>query len=227
MMYDSLIRQGPDGLDVPWLAESYRIETHEDNPSITQGHTRLTFELVQNATWSDGTPLTGEDVAFTLNYYREGFGNPYGADLTDMQAAYAPTRYSVIVEFEVESYWHLHTVGYKPIIPKHVFQGTNYSNWNLWNPNPPNDVMITSGPFNVSEYVAGEYVELTYNPNYFFGPYIPLEDETDTTSNLEFGWDIGIGTITMTSVIVTSTSLAVIVIVLVLWKLESKKPGGI
>jgi hypothetical protein len=30
--------------------------------------------------------------------------------------------------------------------------------------------MVTSGPFNVSEYVAGEFVELTYNPNYFFGP---------------------------------------------------------
>ncbi|MFW9849111.1 MAG: ABC transporter substrate-binding protein, partial [Candidatus Thorarchaeota archaeon] len=107
MMYDSLIRQGPDGIDIPWLAESYRIETHEDNPSIAQGHTRITFEMLQNATWSDGIPLTGEDVAFTLNFYRDGIGNPYGADLGDMQAAYAPTTYSVVVEFESESYWHL------------------------------------------------------------------------------------------------------------------------
>ena len=30
--------------------------------------------------------------------------------------------------------------------------------------------MVTSGPFNVTEYVAGEFTELTYNPNYFFGP---------------------------------------------------------
>jgi peptide/nickel transport system substrate-binding protein len=170
MLWDSLITVGPDGTDVNWLAESYLTETHADNPDITDGHTRFTFNIVQNATWTDGTRLTGEDVAFTLNYYKEAPGNQYGSDLTDMVAAYAPTDYTVVVEFNTESYWHLHTVGYKPILPKHVFEEIGADNWNLWNPDPPTDTMVTSGPFNVSEYVAGEFVELTYNPNYFFGP---------------------------------------------------------
>ena len=47
-----------------------------------------------------------------------GAGNPYGADLSDMTAAYSPRPHTVVVEFESESYWHLHTIGYKPIIPK-------------------------------------------------------------------------------------------------------------
>jgi hypothetical protein len=41
---------------------------------------------------------------------------------------------------------------------------------------------VTSGPFNVSEYVAGEFCELTYNPNYFFGPdRTTTPTDTDTT----------------------------------------------
>ncbi|MFW9847835.1 MAG: ABC transporter substrate-binding protein [Candidatus Thorarchaeota archaeon] len=170
MMWDSLIIVAPDGTDVNWLAESYTTETHTDNPSVPDGHTRFTFQMIQNATWTDGMPLTAEDAAFTLNYLKEAPGNQYGSDLTDLVAAYAPTTYTLVVEFDTESFWHLHTVAYKPIIPKHVFEDIGAANWNLWNPDPPNEAMVTSGPFNVSEYVAGEFTELTYNPNYFFGP---------------------------------------------------------
>ncbi|MCK5238704.1 MAG: hypothetical protein KAR33_04095 [Candidatus Thorarchaeota archaeon] len=170
MMWDSLIAVGPDGTDVNWLAESYFAETHEDNPAIPDGHTRFTFNMIQNATWTDGESLTAEDAAFTLNFFKEAPGNQYGSDLTDLVAAYAPTPYTLIAEFDTESYWHLHTIGYKPILPKHVFEIIGAENWNLWNPDPPTEAMVTSGPFNVTEYVPGEFTELTYNPNYFFGP---------------------------------------------------------
>jgi peptide/nickel transport system substrate-binding protein len=169
MLYDSLITQDAEGNDVMWLAESYVAETHDDNPNVPEGFTRFTFQMLQNATWSDGMSLTAEDVAFSLNYYRDSAGNPYGTDLTEMTAAYAPTTYTLIVEFNSESYWHLHTVGYKPVIPKHIFQDIGLEGWNTWNPIPPDDAMVTSGPFNVSEYVAGEFTEITYNPIYFFG----------------------------------------------------------
>ncbi len=168
-LYDSLMTQDADGNDVLWLAESYTAETHADNPAVPDGYTRFTFNLIQNATWTDGTQLTAEDVAFSLNYFRDAPGNPYGADLSEMTAAYAPTPFTLIVEFGSESFWHLHTVAYKPVIPKHVFQDIGLDNWNLWNPDPPNEAMVTSGPFNVSDYVAGEFVELTFNPNYFYG----------------------------------------------------------
>ncbi|MHA2424316.1 MAG: ABC transporter substrate-binding protein, partial [Candidatus Thorarchaeota archaeon] len=169
MLYDSLITQDSEGNDVMWLAETYTAETHDDNPSVPDGHTRFTFQMIQNATWTDGTSITAEDVAFSLNYFRDSAGNPYGTDLTEMTAAYAPTTFTLVVEFSSESYWHLHTIGYKPVIPKHVFQDVGLDGWNTWNPIPPNDAMVTSGPFNVSEYVAGEFTELSYNPHYFFG----------------------------------------------------------
>jgi ABC-type transport system substrate-binding protein len=169
MCFDQLIKVGPNGEDVPWLAEDWLIETNEDNPAVPDGHMRITFDIVQNATWSDGTQLTAEDVAFTFNFYKEGAGNPYSPDLANMVAAYAPTPYQVVVEFESESYWNLHLCGYDEIIPKHVFETIDPDDWQTFQPDPPSTEWVTSGPFNCSEFIAGEFTELTRNENYFFG----------------------------------------------------------
>ena len=168
MLYDSLLRRGPSGEDILWLAESYVVETHEDNTLIPEEYTRFTFNIKQNVTWTDNVPLTGEDIAFSLNYYRDAEGNPYGFDLSEMTSAYAPTMYEVIIEFETESFWNLHTISYKPIIPKHIFQDIGLDGWNLWNPIPPEEPMVTSGPFTVYDYVAGEFTEIAKNPGYFY-----------------------------------------------------------
>ncbi len=209
-LYDSMITQDWNGADVLWLAESYLAQTHADNPAVPEGHTRFTFNIVQNATWTDGTPLTGEDIAFTLNYFRDAPGNPYGADLTDLTAAYSPTTYTVVAEFSTESYWHLHTIGYKPIIPKHVFEVITPEGWNTWNPTPPNDEMVTSGPFNISEYVAGEFCELTYNPNYFFSPRTtgPVTSTTTTTTTTTTATDG-----TMLAIVAGAVGAAVVILV--------------
>ncbi|MGY5875903.1 MAG: ABC transporter substrate-binding protein [Candidatus Thorarchaeota archaeon] len=174
-IWDNLIRRDSDGYELPWLVESYIVETHADNPVVPEGYTRFTFDLVHNATWTDGTPLTAEDVAYSLNYYRDSSGNPYGHDLTEMTAAYAPTTYRVIIEFAAESYWHTETLISKPILPKHVFSEIGIDGWNMWNPNPPYEPMVTSGPFNVSERVPGEYTIISWNPNYYYSP-----DRTET-----------------------------------------------
>jgi peptide/nickel transport system substrate-binding protein len=171
-LYDSLIVIDPDGNDMMWLAESYIGETHTDNPDVPEGFTRFTFDIIQNATWTDGHPLTAEDIAFSLNYFRDAPGNQYGSDLTDMTAAYAPTTYSLVVEFGSESFWHLHNVAYKPVIPKHIFLDIGLDGWNTWSPRPPQEEMVTSGPFNVSDYVEGEFIEISRNPNFFWN----LED---------------------------------------------------
>ncbi len=170
-LYDSLIICDPEGNDMPWLAESYTIQTHSDNASIPAGHMRIIFNLVPNAVWTNYFPLTAYDVAFTLNYYADAPGNPYGADLAEMTTAYASDYFTVIVDFETESFWHLHTVGYKPIIPMYVFAAIGPSGWNSWNPSW--DDLVTSGPFTISDYVAGEFTELSYNPLYFHAFSIP------------------------------------------------------
>ncbi|HWK81114.1 MAG TPA: ABC transporter substrate-binding protein [Thermomicrobiales bacterium] len=45
---------------VPWLAESWEFDST---------NTVLTFKIRQNVKWSDGTPFTANDVAFTFNLF--------------------------------------------------------------------------------------------------------------------------------------------------------------
>ena len=184
-VYDAMMTLDDSGLDMLWLAESYLAETHADNDAVPEGHTRFTFQLLQNATWTDGTQLTAEDVAFSLNFLRDAPGNRYRPDLLEMSAAYAPSTYTVVVEFNTESYWHLHGVAFKPIFPKHIMQEIVIEDWAEWSPNPPVEEFVTSGPFYITEYVAGEFIELEYNPDYFFGPDRTVETTTTTTTTTE------------------------------------------
>jgi ABC-type transport system substrate-binding protein len=224
-LYDSLLVRGPEGENILWLAEAYRAETHEDNPRVPEGHTRFTFNLHQNVSWSDGEPLTAHDVAFSLNYYRDAPRNPYGVDLSEMTGAYAPTQHTVIVEFYTESYWHLHNIAFKPVIPKHVFVEVGLDGWNTWNPQPHEEPMVTSGPFFVSEYVEGEYIKLSRNENYFREGHLlytpPTVDTTLPQDPPDELWTFPEG-LSILDVFVTIPSLSVIAIVLVKWKLETR-----
>jgi len=230
-LYDSLMVSGPDGRNVLWLAESYIAQTHADDPAVQEGHTRFIFDMIQNATWTDGVPMMAEDVAYSLNYYHDGTGNPYGADLINMTAAYARSAYQVVVEFNTESYWHLQNVAYKPIIPKHVFLSVGPNGWNTWNPHPPGEAMVTSGPFNVSNYVHGSFCEEARNPHYFYG--VPADERTTspTTSTNEttdggsgapwYDWlNRVLGEVNPASLVITAGSIAVIVVVLFRWRRE-------
>ncbi len=159
-LYDSLLWHEPGQNLVPWLASSYLTENNST-------HRILTFDLVQNATWSDGVPLTAEDVAFSLEFYKNGSGNPYGVGLDDMSSVEVLSTYQVRVTFSTTSYWNLYDVAIVPIIPKHYFEVVGANNWNTWDVDPRTENMVTSGPFNVTGWVPGEYVEFSYNPDYF------------------------------------------------------------
>jgi len=181
-LYSSLFKYGPDLVPQPDLTENILTETHDDNPAVPTGHTRYTIDIIQNATWSDGTPLTAADVAFTYIYHYESavYGNPAGSDLGDLIASYAPGPYRVILEFSTESYWHFSNFAFEYIIPQHIFNdndGIGYNGWNTWNPVfNPTDPHVTSGPFIVTDYNEGEWYELTKNPLFYYLPPNPAPE---------------------------------------------------
>jgi ABC-type transport system substrate-binding protein len=223
-LYDSMMTLDPEANDMMWLAESYLAQTHADNDTIPVGRTRFTFQLLQNANWTDGTPLTAEDVAFSLNFLRDAPGNRYRLDLLNMSAAYASSTYTVVVEFNTESYWHLHDVAFKPIFPKHIMQEIVIEDWAEWSPNPPVEEMVTSGPFNVSEYVAGQFIELTRNDNYFYRFEQPDTSSTTTSgptnTTLPDLFEL-LRNVNLVHWVVTLPSLMVIVIILAKWRMDT------
>ena len=132
----------------------------------------FTYTIRDDVVWSDGIPLTAEDVAFSLNLYK---GNH----------AYLPQGYLTLIDSQVEVIDE-HTVRWRTteptglysgefpymydyILPKHVFE-------ELEKPkqfeNVPN---IASGPFVIQEYRVGEFVRMVRNPEWT-GPE-PFIDE--------------------------------------------------
>jgi ABC-type transport system substrate-binding protein len=178
-LHASLYKYGPDLTLVSDLADSLLLETHTDNAEVPEGHMRYTIDIIQNATWSDDTPLTAEDVAFTFLYqYESGaYGNPAKVDIESMVAAYSPTPYRAVLEFNDESYWQFSKFAFDYIIPEHIFNdvdGIGYEGWSTWNPvfNPA-DPYVTCGPFMITDYEAGEFYEISKNPSYHWLPVEP------------------------------------------------------
>jgi ABC-type transport system substrate-binding protein len=187
-LWPSLYSFGPDLNPFPDLAENLLTETHADNPAVPEGHTRFTVDIVQNATWTDGVPLTADDVAFSMTYAFESYvyGNPAGTDIGDLVAAYAPTPYRVVIEFSTESYWHFSNFAYDTIIPKHIFNdvdGIGYANWDTWNPVfDPAEPNVNCGPFKFTDFEVGEFYEVSWNPDFYFGIDHPAPTSTTTTT---------------------------------------------
>jgi ABC-type transport system substrate-binding protein len=185
MLHDSLVRIDPDGKDLDWLIEEKLIETHADNPKIIEGHSRYTIDIVQNASWSDGSHINATDIAFTLNYLRDNVWWIYHS-LKHMFACYSTTDYRLICEFKTESYWHWHRISYEYLIPKRIWLDY-YGGYDDYQLSPANfSQMLTSGPFIANNWIKGDLVKLTQNPHYFKNPRrIPdiIASDSSTTSN--------------------------------------------
>ena len=120
----------------------------------------FTYHIRDDVVWSDGTPLTAEDVAFTLNLYK---GNH----------AYLPQNYLTLIDGDVEMVddytvrWRTKeptslysgdsAYMYDYILPKHVFEG-------IEKPKQFENVpQVASGPFMITEYKVGEFVRMERN----------------------------------------------------------------
>jgi ABC-type transport system substrate-binding protein len=185
-LWPSLYSYGPDLKPWPYLAEHLTTETHADNIAVPSGHTRFTVDIIQNATWSDGIPLTADDVAFTFIYILESglYGNPGAAKQGPLVAAYAPSDYRVVFEYSTESYWHFSDFAFEFIIPEHIFNnetGIGYDGWDDWNPVfDPAAPNVSCGPFILSECEPEDHFLLSFNPLFQYG----INRSNPTTDNI-------------------------------------------
>lgn len=165
MTYDTLIRTGADDYQpVPGLAT----EWEESADGLT-----WTFTIREGVTWSDGEPLTAEDVAYTYDLL---ISNPaihdWNIDFAgNLVSAEAPDDTTFVLTLKEAAPAEILNAGVF-IVPKHV--------WETY-PDPSaddaNDQMplVGSGPFQVSEYRTDEFVRLSANKDYWDGA--PAFDE--------------------------------------------------
>jgi ABC-type transport system substrate-binding protein len=167
IIYDYLLNPDPMTFaELPWLAKSWKVESWTA-PGNVPG-LKITYNLVNNATWHDGLPLTADDVAFTWKYAQQQQNPVYISYLLNLVDANATDKYTAVAYLNTTSYWALHWLGENiPIIPKHIWQSITDSV--LYQPITEGK-LIGSGPYVFKEYKPGEYVLVEANPNYFLKP---------------------------------------------------------
>jgi ABC-type transport system substrate-binding protein len=189
---DSLVRIGPQLEDIPWLAQEWLIETHADDPSVPEGNMRITVDVVQNATWSDGTPITADDFIYTINFHRDNdntheYLENRDYDLrADIVSYYSTIPTEFIVEFNTESYWNWHSICYLSVLPSHQSDMLDFlQSTNNYDSESFTDLAY-AGPFKPTEWIVDEYIELSQNEYYWKNPRHlepPITSTTTTTTS--------------------------------------------
>jgi peptide/nickel transport system substrate-binding protein len=145
---------------IPDLAESW--EVSEDGLQIT-------FNLVQNAVWHDGTPVTSADIKWTYEKIVGTEGAPGRDNLIALDHIETPDEYTAIFVLSTPSSQFLGFLAWYAtfVLPAHIYDGTD------WETNPANQTPVGSGPFKFVEYVAADHITLEANLDYYGeGPYM-------------------------------------------------------
>jgi peptide/nickel transport system substrate-binding protein len=171
LMYESL-------LDIdPWTAKSYSRLAREF--SVSSDHKDYTFILRKGLTWSDGHPLTADDVVYTFGtLIAKGFGNSSARDVLTVYGHYPSVEKidDLTVRFHTDMPFAPFLSSLRmAIAPKHILEPvTNkliaqkkISEFNnFWDINCDPKSIVGSGPFKLHRYVPAQRIELVPNPHY-------------------------------------------------------------
>lgn len=112
-----------------------------------------TFTIRDDAFFTDGEPLTAEDVAFTINGI---IANPAAqADLTSVREAVATDTHTVILRMNHPNNALLYTLAVMGVVPAHAYDEGYGSN------------PIGSGRYVLEQWDKGQQVILRANPEYY------------------------------------------------------------
>lgn len=93
-------------------------------PEVTDDHLSYIFDLKENVTFSDGTPLTGEDVIFTMKTIKNPFTDAqatrnYFADLKSVELVEG-NKFKVRFNMSKPYFRAVFSIGDMSITPKHI-----------------------------------------------------------------------------------------------------------
>jgi peptide/nickel transport system substrate-binding protein len=164
MIIEPMARYNEKGDLVPWLAEEIPTVA---NGGVSEDLTKITWKITPGLLWSDGTPFTSADVAFTHEYctHPEG-GCAQQTKFNGVTSVETPDDLTVIVNFDgpTPNPYGPFVGGESPILQKAQFAnclGAAASTCTDQNFNP-----IGTGPFVVDEFKPNDVITMSANPNY-------------------------------------------------------------
>jgi peptide/nickel transport system substrate-binding protein len=177
LMFETLVKLNEDVDFVGRLAESWE---------VSDDQTQLTFYLNPDATWHDGTPVTAEDVEFTIWAIShpqievnrganiamlkglDGSKRPEGVDTVEGVEVIDEHTIRFTANNPVDPRFFLELVGTGVwIVPKHILQDIapeEMDQADFWM-NPT----VGAGAFKFVTYETDQYVEYDRNEDYYLG----------------------------------------------------------
>jgi peptide/nickel transport system substrate-binding protein len=126
----------------------------------------IEFHLNPNAKWSDGEPVTPEDVLFTYDVFTDKGRPPYSDRMSLIAKLEKTGDHSVRFTFNDKANRETPLIiALTPIIPKHAFNKETFDKTTL-------KPVIGSGPYIVDKVQPGQRIVFKRNPNYW-GKDIP------------------------------------------------------
>lgn len=144
-----------------------------ENGGISADGKTITVKLRDGVKWSDGEPVTADDVVFTYDMIVSDKNTvqtryPYDTVIESVSAADPAT---VVIKLkEVFAAWRTSLFTY--VLPKHVLQPVFDADGTLdnadWNRSPT----VGVGPFVFEEFESGSHLSFVANPNWFEPPTV-------------------------------------------------------
>jgi peptide/nickel transport system substrate-binding protein len=148
---------------VPVLATE--VPTLENGGIVLSGDKKtmkVTYKLRPGVTWHDGTPFTSADVKFTWEAVKNPDFIAESKDGTeDIDSIDTPDDLTAVVNYNTVAPDFKSTLFTFGILPKHALEGKDL-NTDVYNEKP-----LGTGPFMVTTFERGQYVEIVKNPNYW------------------------------------------------------------
>jgi peptide/nickel transport system substrate-binding protein len=173
LTYEGLITENPiTGKKEPALAESWEVSPDKR---------KIVFTLRENLKWSDGKPLTADDVVFSYNdlYLNPKILNNYKDSLRIGQSGTFPTIRKLDerrIEFTItEPFAPFLDSAELPILPAHILRETvektdaqgNPLFLSTWGTDTPPEKIVSSGPYKLKNYATSQRMIFTKNPYYW------------------------------------------------------------
>ncbi|MGJ8545623.1 MAG: extracellular solute-binding protein [Sulfitobacter sp.] len=129
------------------------------------------FTLRENARFSDGSPVTVEDVIFSYELLGSEGHPKYAGFWAQVERLTQTGPRSLRFTFNTDNRELALLAGMRPILSKAQWQGKDFANARL------DDIPLGSGPYRVRDYEAGRHVTLERKPDYW-GADLPLRRGT-------------------------------------------------
>ncbi len=169
LIYPSLAVEQPD----------YRLHPPSFSPSLADSWElssdglSLTFHLREDAVWSDGVPVTSEDVVFSFAVQTAPEVAWAWADITEaIEDVEAIDAHTVRYRFTRQYPYQLMDANDGPIVPAHLWSKIPFERWaeTDWS-----DMVLSAGPFLPAEHRRQQEIIFERNPRYWAADLPRLE----------------------------------------------------